>query len=400
MTTQIRLSCPSRFSAFKAIILCLLAGAACISFVGCGGDTESSTSPIGEITSSSSDEVIEGIGKFSSSSNKVEPDSSSSSSVTQSESNGSSSSVAPNESSSSVQSSLSEVAAVSSSSDVVAESSSSEKSSSSEAESSSSVESSSSEVPSSSSVIESSSSVAESSSSEIMISSSSVMESSSSEESSSSQQNVILDSSYYDAEENTLKDFRDGRIYKTITIGTQIWMAENINLEYNRGTAKSFCFNDSTKYCDVYGRLYTKAAAMDSAAVYGENSKGCGGANYGNCVIKKPVRGICPEKWHLPDSLEWLALVSFVGGDKTNLMSSTAWDELCDIGNDVYNFAVLPGGNRGVNGKYANFGANEEYWLPQKNHDAMNFGCYKTDWVFSYLSPKEAHPIRCIKDSE
>ena len=246
---------------------------------------------------------------------------------------------------------------------------------------------------SSSSVGSSSSSVGQESSSSVGPSSSSVGQDSSSLDESSM-------TSIYDSVANTLTDLRDNQVYRTVTIGTQIWMAENINLEYNRGTAKSFCFNDSTKYCDVYGRLYTKAAAMDSAAVYGENSKGCGGANYGNCVIKKPVRGICPEKWHLPDSLEWLALVSFVGGDKTNLMSSTAWDELCDIGNDVYNFAVLPGGNRGVNGKYANFGANEEYWLPQKNHDAMNFGCYKTDWFFSYLSPKEAHPIRCIKDSE
>lgn len=59
MTTQIRPSRPSRFSAFKTIILCLLAGVTCMSFVGCGGDTESSTSPVDEITSSTSDGVVE-----------------------------------------------------------------------------------------------------------------------------------------------------------------------------------------------------------------------------------------------------------------------------------------------------------------------------------------------------
>lgn len=390
------------------VVVAALLGNAC----GDDGSGDSAAGPAdGEVSlSSSSDDVVPG---NSSSSSVTESPSTSSGQAPQSaESDGSSSSEKAVDGSSSSdgknssssgkvessssgkgeKSSSSEGAAGSSSSEVVVGSSSSEKSSSSVAESSSSVESSSSEEPSSSSVVESSSSVVESSSSLEIESSSTITLSSSSE--------TPAVMSIYDAENNTLTDLRDNQVYRTVTIGTQIWMAENINLEYNRGTAKSFCFNDSTKYCDVYGRLYTKAAAMDSAAVYGENSKGCGGANYGNCVIKKPVRGICPEKWHLPDSLEWLALVSFVGGDKTNLMSSTAWDELCDIGNDVYNFAVLPGGNRGVNGKYANFGANEEYWLPQKNHDAMNFGCYKTDWFFSYLSPKEAHPIRCIKDSE
>ena len=59
MTTTCVITRLCRFSAFKTIILCLLAGATCMSFVGCGGDTESSTSPVDEITSSTSDGVVE-----------------------------------------------------------------------------------------------------------------------------------------------------------------------------------------------------------------------------------------------------------------------------------------------------------------------------------------------------
>ncbi len=395
MTTQIRPSRLSRFSAFKAIILCLLAGAACISFVGCGSDTESSTSPIGEITSSSSDEVIESSDGYAFL-------------LTSSSEQGSSSSITPNESSSSVQSSSSEVAAVSSSSDVVAESSSSdkaessssEKSSSSVEESSSSVESSSSEVPSSSSVVESSSSVAESSSSEIMISSSSLTESSSSEESSSSQQNVILDSSYYDAEENTLKDFRDGRIYKTITIGTQIWMAENLKLQkFGTKNIKSFCYDNKSINCEQVGRLYIRSSALDSAALFSKNSKGCGDIDKA-CSIVKPVRGICPKNWHLADTTEWKTLISSVEGKKDNLKAISGWDETCtkNLTNGKYGFDAFPGYQQGDAQSYTLNMA--RFWAATTTRHVVGLSCYETDGYLLISNPAYfAVSVRCIKDN-
>lgn len=283
MTTQTRPSCFRRFSAFKAIILCLLAGSACISFVGCGGDTESSTSPIGEITSSSSDEVIESSDGYAFL-------------LTSSSEQGSSSSITPNESSSSVQSSSSEVAAVSSSSDVVAESSSSdkaessssEKSSSSMAESSSSVESSSSEVQSSSSAVESSSSVAESSS--------------------SSEDDVSSSSEYYKSNwayldknivYDTIIDSRDNQVYKVVTIDSQTWMAENLNYYDEKIVGDAICLENKSSNCEKYGRLYNLPLSIEYDSLETTPYK------YLYKTDTMNIQGICPNGWRMPTLSDW-----------------------------------------------------------------------------------------------
>ena len=93
-------------------------------------------------------------------------------------------------------------------------------------------------------------------------------------------------------EYGSLTDDRDGQTYKTVKIGEQIWMAENLNYE----ELNSYCYNDSAEYCAKYGRLYTWAAAMDSAGEWSNNGRACG-LNMMTCSPKYPVRGICPEGW-------------------------------------------------------------------------------------------------------
>ena len=106
-------------------------------------------------------------------------------------------------------------------------------------------------------------------------------------------------------------DERDGQIYKTVLIGEQLWMAENLNYRYLVKTASedssSFCGSDN---CTIYGRRYLWSAAMDSVALFSKNGKGCG--NGRSCNYIKPVRGVCPEHWHLPDSTEWSILINSV----------------------------------------------------------------------------------------
>ncbi len=123
---------------------------------------------------------------------------------------------------------------------------------------------------------------------------------------------VPVQSSY-----GSLTDSRDGAVYKTIAIGPQRWMAENLRYDYKVGGAT---YDNGLYYGDGsdsagYGRLYTWGAAMDTAAT------GCG---YGAvCAVSGRVRGICPEGWHLPAPAEWETLIAFaetyylneVGGD-------------------------------------------------------------------------------------
>ena len=402
-----------KFVLGSMVVVAALLGNAC-------GDDGSGDFPAGPADSegtlsSSSDDVVPG---NSSSSSVTESPSTSSGQAPQSaESDGSSSSEKAVDGSSSSdgkassssgkvessssgkgeKSSSSEGAAGSSSSEVVAGPSSSEKSSSSVTESSSSVESSSSKEPSSSSVVESSSSVVESSSSSSEID----KKSSSSEFSSSSQQKTVLDSSYYNAEENTLTDFRDGQIYKTVSIGNQIWMAQDLKIKkYGNLTIKSYCYEDNSQNCDSIGRLYIRSAAFDSVGAFSSSGKGCGKNNTA-CSLKKPARGICPKNWHVADSLEWVNLFNEVEKNNLNLMATQGWDESCyeNPTNGIYGFNALPG-YRGSNGKYSKWAS--YFWVAEKNVRSFSLSCY---WepklpIISSDTPESAFSVRCLKDSE
>ncbi len=358
-----------KFVLGSMVVVAALLGNAC-------GDDASSDSPAGpadsEVTlSSSSDDVV------SSSSEKNEAISSSHLSSSSSEkavggsssSDGKTSSSSGNVESSSSgkgeKSSSSEGAAGSSSSEVVVGSSSSEKSSSSVAESSSSVESSSSEEPSSSFVVESSSSVVESSSSLVIESSSSITLSSSSE--------TPTVKSIYDAENNTLTDLRDNKVYKTVTIGEQIWMAENLNYKYKAGS-KSFCYNDSTKYCNLYGRLYTYDV--------------------------KNIQ-ICPEGWHLPDSVEWKNLIgeNLNGALKAD-SSWRMWQGESTNGTNETGFSVYAYGYKNWVDKYSALGQTALFMIKNKSR-VIKITIYNSESpLFHIDGDYTAVSVRCLKDSE
>ena len=118
------------------------------------------------------------------------------------------------------------------------------------------------------------------------------------------------DASIYDPDENTLTDLRDGQVYKTVKIGNQTWMAENLNYRYlghtTRLDSSSFCYDDDPAYCDTYGRLYLWSAAMDSTGIIrGNTANGCGYNS--ECAPSGTVRGVCPKGWHLPSRAEWVS---------------------------------------------------------------------------------------------
>jgi len=160
-----------------------------------------------------------------------------------------------------------------------------------------------------------------------------------------------------------LIDDRDGQTYKTVTIGIQTWMAQNLNYE----AANSYCYKDNASNCTKYGRLYTWAASMDSVGTWSTNGKGCGYDK--TCSPTYPVRGVCPEGWHLPTQAEWNALIAAVAEGKSTagkiLKSTSGWndnDRKSGNGTDAYAFSVLPAGRRYEDGAFYDEGRGASFW--------------------------------------
>ena len=235
-----------------------------------------------------------------------------------------------------------------------------------------------------------SSSSARSSSSELRSSSSSELRSSSSSVNSSSSvyssSSIWLDTVPYilpcrdETEDNckygTLVDERDGQEYKTVYIGEQIWMAENLKYV----SENSECYDNSLAICDVYGRLYPWADAIE----------------------------VCPSGWHLPSLDEWKILYTYAGGvdvSASKLRSAKGWECYNCEGTDDYGFSVLPAG--GYRNKYSRFQELHDiayFWTStdyeDEEGDVYNICFDERDWIIDGHGPKTENTfsVRCIKD--
>lgn len=195
-----------------------------------------------------------------------------------------------------------------------------------------------------------------------------------------------------------LFDGRDLKSYKTVVIGSQTWMAENLNYQ----AANSWCGGGSGTIegdCSVYGRLYTWAAAIDSAGTFTTNGKNCG---YGReCTPTYPVRGICPEGWHLPTKTEFETLFAAVGGQSIAgkvLKSLSGWR---GNGTDAYGFAALPAGL--YDGDFMHPGSYAYFWSASQPNKDIAYNMYldfaedrahlNSDYRKFY-----AFSVRCLQD--
>jgi uncharacterized protein (TIGR02145 family) len=127
----------------------------------------------------------------------------------------------------------------------------------------------------------------------------------------------------------SLTDSRDNQVYRTVTIGNQTWMAENLNFHGSGSTMLGRCYADIRENCVKYGRLYNWETVMNGETSSSSNP------SY--------VSGICPAGWHVPSEAEWQELADFVDPTTmesgTKLKSATEWN-----GTDEFGFSALPGG--------------------------------------------------------
>ena len=238
------------------------------------------------------------------------------------------------------------------------------------------VSSSSVKAKSSSSKKVSSSSVKASSSSKT-VSSSSVMASSSSKTVSSS--SVVKSSSSVTNSSNVVyqddfEDPRDGKSYRTVKIGEQLWMVDNLNYK----TDDSYCLDDDLFNCNKYGRLYTWNEAIE----------------------------VCPDGWRLPTKVDFETLVATAGGPSVaarKLKATFGWDE--DNGTDEFGFMALPSGLRFADGSYYDLTGKygEAYFWSSIEFDGnsaydMQMSKNVNNVIINLFSDKEMGlSVRCIK---
>ena len=175
-----------------------------------------------------------------------------------------------------------------------------------------------------------------------------------------------------------LVDSRDGQTYRTVVIGNQTWMAENLNFKSD----SCQCFNNQSGYCDKYGQLYTWAEAME----------------------------ICPAGWHLPSLNEWKTLYIAAGGLETSasrLRADYDWESR-SMGTDEFGFTVLPGGAY-LAEDYREFrygGTKAIFWTSTKESNTSN-GVRMHDICFDERGGivdgngsvnGNTFSVRCIKD--
>jgi uncharacterized protein (TIGR02145 family) len=188
----------------------------------------------------------------------------------------------------------------------------------------------------------------------------------------SSQHNETRRKNKVITEKGSFTDTRDGKVYKTVKIGTQTWLAENLNYE----AEGSKCYDNNPANGQKYSRLYDWETAKKA----------------------------CPPGWHLPSDKEWQELVNSAGGDKIageELKAKSGWNSNGN-GTDDYGFAALPGGDGDSNGYFNDVGDYGVWWSSSEdgsdyaysrrmvyNIEDVYYDNYRKSYLFS---------VRCVKD--
>ena len=199
-------------------------------------------------------------------------------------------------------------------------------------------------------------------------------------------------------DDKPIKDV-DGNVYTSVTIGTQVWMGENLKTtKYNNGeqiplvsdnnawsnlTTPGYCWynNDEATYKDTYGAMYNWYTV-----------------NTGN---------LCPTGWHVPSNEDWTTLVTFLGGDtvaggKLKEKGTTNWNSPNTGATDDYGFKALPGGEHDYSGLFYEIGYNGFWWSATDDvvNDAWNRDLYSnvSDMQRHSYIKRHGFSVRCLKD--
>jgi uncharacterized protein (TIGR02145 family) len=193
---------------------------------------------------------------------------------------------------------------------------------------------------------------------------------------------------------NTVKDI-DGNVYHIVTIGTQIWMAEDLrttkyndgalipyvtdNKEWNSHTAAYCYYDNDKKNKDKYGLLYN--------------------------WFPTATGRLCPVGWHVSTSNDWETLIDYCGGwekagGKLKETDTIYWKAPNVGATNETGFTALGAGGRSHNGTFSNLRISSTWWCPPRCGDIITLSNDRT-WVYVIESyAEEGYCVRCIKDKQ
>jgi uncharacterized protein (TIGR02145 family) len=201
------------------------------------------------------------------------------------------------------------------------------------------------------------------------------------------------------AQNSTITDI-DSNVYQTVTIGTQVWMAENLKTtRYSNGdlihniTCTSEWDNlKSGACCDykntpgnsiIYGKLYNWYAVNDS-------------------------RNIAPIGWHVPSATEWTTLIAWLGGEsvaggKLKETSTNHWNSPNACATNESGFTALPGGSRYFSGQFLQMGMVGFWWSSSKSSTGYAYSLNLSSdsnslGYYNFLLMSGGLSVRCVKD--
>ena len=233
-------------------------------------------------------------------------------------------------------------------------------------------------------------------SSSVQASSSVLLSSSSSSPASSSSVVVITYGS--------LVDTRDSKTYKTVVIGSQTWMAENLDYgirvngtasgsnQSQAGVGEKYCYGDDPVNCVTNGGLYQWAEAMNIPTSCNTNPCNPTSGNH---------QGICPASWHIPKPAEWDTLGAYLGstGVGDQMKTSLGWPTT--TGTNSSGFSALPAGYRFNAGGFGDLGTTAYFW-EANGSIAASAGIRYLDASANLLAASilktSGFSVRCVQD--
>jgi uncharacterized protein (TIGR02145 family) len=211
---------------------------------------------------------------------------------------------------------------------------------------------------------------------------------------------------------SNLLDRRDGREYPTIMIGTQCWMAKNLDIgerisllkdQRDNGIIEKYCYDNDDEVCFTYGGLYQWDEMMQFDSLPG-------------------ARGICPEGWHIPDDEEWCILATYLDstvdcsafGPTGEIAGSTMrttgilnkktgmWFYPNREATNKSGFSAVPAGTRSIYSKFFYLGYHGYFWSSTQESELQAWFWYlkysnTAIYRESYFK-RSGYSVRCLKD--